>query len=382
MKQRDHLPFFGIGPYYVAIIAILTALGMILSARGFLPGGIIPALKTPMLVLGILAILLGAFIWGYAFFFDKIDDAIKNNRLCTDGIYAWVRNPLYVGWMFICIGASLFAGNLWLLVLPFIFWGLMALVMSLTEEKWLRDLYGAEYEAYRKRVNRTWPWFPRKRGDRIRDSYRQSRNIYDDVLTRSTWWGRLYMDIFWGGVDDNAIARKVLSYIPDDFSGRLLDVPVGTGVFTAAKYAALERTDITCLDYSADMLAQAKERFAKTGIGNCRLVQGDVGALPFDDGAFDIVLSMNGFHAFPDKEKAYSEVDRVLKSGGSLVGCFCIRGESRRTDWLMTRILSRKGWFTPPFETFGSLQARLEKGYRLDEYHKEGSIVYFKATKK
>ncbi len=217
--------------------------------------------------------------------------------------------------------------------------------------------------------------------DKIQESYRQSRNIYDDVLTRSTWWSRLYMDLFWGGVDDNEIAQKVLSFIPDDFSGQLLDVPVGTGVFTAAKYAVMDGADITCLDYSVDMLDQARERFRKEGIGNCRLVQGDVGALPFDDGSFDIVLTMNGFHAFPDKEKAYSEVNRVLKEGGCLVGCFCIRGESRRTDWLMSRILSRKGWFTPPFETFASLLERLEKDYRPDEYHKEGSIVYFKATK-
>ena len=129
------------------------------------------------------------------------------------------------------------------------------------------------------------------------------------------------------------------------------------------------------------MLDQARDRFWKAGIGNCRLVRGDVGALPFEDGSFDIVLTMNGFHAFPDKEKAYSEVNRVLKVGGCLVGCFCIRGESRRTDWLMDRILSRKGWFTPPFETIDSLKERLEKGYRLDEYHREGSIVYFKATK-
>ena len=218
--------------------------------------------------------------------------------------------------------------------------------------------------------------------DKIQDSYRQSRNIYDDVLTRSTWWSRVYMDLFWGGVDDNEIARKVLSYIPDNFAGKLLDVPVGTGVFTAAKYARMLRADIIGLDYSQDMLKQARVRFREERIGNCRLIQGDVGALPFDDSTFDIVLSMNGFHAFPDKEKAYSEVNRVLKPGGRLVGCFCIRGESRRTDWLMKRILSRKGWFTPPFETFDSLMERLAAGYRLDEYHKDGSIVYFALTKK
>ena len=164
MKQKDHLPFFGIGPYYVGAIAALTLTGMILSAKGCLDSGLVPALKTPMLVIGIIVILLGAFIWGYAFFFDKIDEAIKNNRLYTKGIYAWMRNPLYTGWMFICIGVSLFAGNLWLLILPFLFWALMAVMMILTEEKWLHNLYGAEYDAYCKRVNRTWPWFPKKRG--------------------------------------------------------------------------------------------------------------------------------------------------------------------------------------------------------------------------
>ena len=161
MKQKEHLPFFGIGPYYVGAIALLTVLGMLLSSGGYLDSGLVPVLKTPMLVLGILLIPLGAFIWGYAFFRSRIDEGIRNNRLVTDGIYAWCRNPLYTGWMFICIGVSLLAGNLWLLVLPFIFWARMTVMMKLTEEKWLRDLYGAEYEAYCRRVNRVWPWFPR-----------------------------------------------------------------------------------------------------------------------------------------------------------------------------------------------------------------------------
>lgn len=162
MKKKEHLPFFGIGPFYVGLIVVITAAAMVLSCKGYLNSGIFPALKIPMLIIGILVVLLGALIWGYAFFFDKIDDEIKNNHLVTDGIYAWVRNPLYVGWMFICIGVSLFAGNLWLLMLPFIFWALMTIMMKFTEEKWLHDLYGAEYDAYCKRVNRTWPWFPKR----------------------------------------------------------------------------------------------------------------------------------------------------------------------------------------------------------------------------
>lgn len=84
----------------------------------------------------------------------------------------------------------------------------------------------------------------------------------------------------------------------------------------------------------------------------------------------------------PAQDKAWSEMHRFLKSGGNLVACLCIKGESRISDWLMHRILSRKGWFTPPFETFASLKERLENDYILEEYHKEGSMVYLKARKK
>ena len=66
--------------------------------------------------------------------------------------------------------------------------------------------------------------------------------------------------LFWSGTDDNDIARKVLSYVPDDFSGNLLDVPVGTAVFTENKWSSLKNAHITCIDYSMDMLEQARKR--------------------------------------------------------------------------------------------------------------------------
>ena len=128
MKQKEHLPFFGIGPYYVGAIAVITVAGMALSWKGYLDSGLIPGLRTPMMILGILLILVGVFIWGYAFFRSRINEGIRNNRLVTDGIYACCRNPLYTGCMFICIGVSFFAGNLWLLFLPVIFSILMALM--------------------------------------------------------------------------------------------------------------------------------------------------------------------------------------------------------------------------------------------------------------
>lgn len=218
--------------------------------------------------------------------------------------------------------------------------------------------------------------------DKITSSYKASKDIYDDVLTQSSLFGRLYIKLFWQGVDDNKIAAELLRYIPDKFPGRLLDVPVGTGVFTCVKYKRMKDADITCLDYSEDMLAQAKTRFAKNDVKNVKFIQGDVGALPFEDCTFDTVLSMNGFHAFPDKDMAFSEMTRVLKKGGKLVACFYIEGRSAVTDALVKNVLARKGWFTPPFDTSGMLMKRLERAYEVTNWHIRGSMVYFRAVKK
>ena len=215
--------------------------------------------------------------------------------------------------------------------------------------------------------------------DKIQDAYESSKNIYDGVLTQGNFFSRMYIKLFWSGTDDNEIARKVLSYIPDDFSGKLLDVPVGTAVFTQRKWSTLKNAHITCLDYSTDMLEQAKRRL--DGKAHINFIQGDVGNLQMDDESFDIVLSMNGFHAFPDKQKAFSETCRVLKSGGDFIACFYIRGKSKRTDWLVKNILAKKGWFTPPFQTEEELKNTLQKMYKEVELHIDGSMAYFHCVK-
>ena len=84
--------------------------------------------------------------------------------------------------------------------------------------------------------------------DKIQNAYETSKNIYDDVLTQRNIFSKLYIKLFWSGTDDNDIARKVLSYVPDDISGNLLDVPVGTAVFTENKWNSLKNAPIVILD--------------------------------------------------------------------------------------------------------------------------------------
>lgn len=218
--------------------------------------------------------------------------------------------------------------------------------------------------------------------DKIKSSYKFSKSFYDDAITQGKWWSKLYFKLLWGGVDDNEIARRVLGWIPDDFTGKLLDVPVGTAVFTTEKYERMAQADITCLDYSRHMLERAERRFLEAGITNVRTIQGDVGALPFTDGTFDFVLCMNGLHVFPDKDKAYSEILRSLKPGGKLLACFYIAGEQRVADLLVKTVMTRMGWFTPPFDTAKDVRQRLEPYYGILDFHVEEAMLYLRAQKK
>ena len=211
--------------------------------------------------------------------------------------------------------------------------------------------------------------------DKIQNAYETSKNIYDDVLTQRNIFSKLYIKLFWSGTDDNDIARKVLSYVPDDFLGNLLDVPVGTAVFTENKWSSLKNAHITCIDYSMDMLEQARKRLGSHAHIKC--IQGDVGNLQMENESVDTVVSMNGFHAFPDKQKAFHEIWRVLKPGGNFIACFYIRGKSKRTDWLVKNILAKKGWFSPPFQAEKELRDILTPlvQKQLEHAIKAGEIV-------
>jgi len=139
----------------------MTVLGIILSAKDFFSSGHFTDLKLPLLIIGIILFALGVALWVAAAVFAKIDNNIMDNHLVTMGVYAYVRNPLYSAFMIVCTGVILCANNLWLLILPIIYWIFMTLLMKNTEEKWLKDLYGQDYLEYCNRVNRCIPWFPR-----------------------------------------------------------------------------------------------------------------------------------------------------------------------------------------------------------------------------
>lgn len=113
--------------------------------------------------MGVVLIILGLYLWGYANFKTKIESHIKENTLATDGVYSIVRNPIYSAFFLVCTGILLFPANLILLILPVLFYFYMTVIIKNTEEKWLKALYGNEYAEYCRNVNRCIPGFPKKK---------------------------------------------------------------------------------------------------------------------------------------------------------------------------------------------------------------------------
>lgn len=97
---------------------------------------------------------------------------------------------------------------------------------------------------------------------------------------------------------------------------RVLDVACGTGI-VARQAAPRVGADgqVVALDMNPAMLAVASALSAPSG-ATITWQEGNAMALPFPDGAFDVVLCQHGLQFVPDRAGAVREMHRVLAPGG------------------------------------------------------------------
>jgi ubiquinone/menaquinone biosynthesis C-methylase UbiE len=101
---------------------------------------------------------------------------------------------------------------------------------------------------------------------------------------------------------------------------RVLDVPCGGGVALRG-LRPTQDVEYVAADLAPEMLERTRRAAESRGVAHLVTTrQADVGALPFEDGEFDLVLSLTGLHCFPDPRRAVEEMARVLRPGGLLVG--------------------------------------------------------------
>lgn len=161
MNKQNHMSYFGVGPIYVIVTFILTAIAVYIGKMQYFSIGKIQIMKIPLFILGIVLIVLGIVLWVQAVIISRIDKNITENKLLTTGAYAWVRNPIYSAFTIVFTGILCVQNNLNLLVLPFIYWLFLSIIVK-KEETVLEKTFGQEYLIYKSKVNRCIPWFPKR----------------------------------------------------------------------------------------------------------------------------------------------------------------------------------------------------------------------------
>lgn len=97
---------------------------------------------------------------------------------------------------------------------------------------------------------------------------------------------------------------------------RVLEVGVGTGI-NLSLYS--KEATVTGIDFSSSMLEKARERAARKGLRNMRLLQMDAADLKFADDSFDIVYAPYLISVVPDPVKVAREMRRVCRPGGRII---------------------------------------------------------------
>ncbi|MGH2914006.1 MAG: class I SAM-dependent methyltransferase [Solirubrobacteraceae bacterium] len=134
---------------------------------------------------------------------------------------------------------------------------------------------------------------------------------YADPAVRWLLGGQLHP----GGAD---LTRRTLQLAGLRPAERLLDVACGVGdsTFVAIREFGAQAIGI---DYGDAAVASARDAADAAGVSaSVSFVRGDAAALPFADGAFDLILCECSLSTFADKQRAVAEFRRVLAPGGRL----------------------------------------------------------------
>ena len=119
------------------------------------------------------------------------------------------------------------------------------------------------------------------------------------------------------GIRDEAALALVVELSGAGPGDTVLDVACGPGILACA-FARVAR-HVTGIDITPAMLDRARALQGELGLANITWREGDVTALPYDNGAFTIVASRFAFHHFLDPAVVLREMVRVCAPGGQVV---------------------------------------------------------------
>lgn len=150
-----------------------------------------------------------------------------------------------------------------------------------------------------------------------------------------------------------ALADWGLSYLPETGPTEIAELGCGGGRNIRVLLRKYPAATVAALDYSEISVEKAM-RVNRKGLqaGRCRIIQGDVSCLPFEDGAFDLVTAFETVYFWPGPTESFREVYRTLRPGGIFLIVNEVDGENPRDSRWLSVIDGMKIFNRSQFVTF------------------------------
>ena len=145
-----------------------------------------------------------------------------------------------------------------------------------------------------------------------------------------------------------ACARQLADFLEMRGDERVLDVATGTGHAALELAARLPRGRATGVDFSAGMLAQARQKAAARGIANVDFAEMDMLDLRFDGPPFDAALCSFGIFFVEDMETALAQIAAHVRPGGRVAFSTFQLDYFRPLRQLLLDRLAARGIVLPP----------------------------------
>ncbi len=149
---------------------------------------------------------------------------------------------------------------------------------------------------------------------------RANSRAWDKEEETGSWWSKIVDESLIAKAREGNLELRITTErtVPESWSKMLKDKSVlvlcGGGGQQTPLIAAYGG-DVTSIDISENQIEKDREALSRYSL-KAKTIVGDVLSLPFEDESFDAVVNPISLNFVSDLNKAYSEIDRVLKKGG------------------------------------------------------------------
>jgi ubiquinone/menaquinone biosynthesis C-methylase UbiE len=201
-----------------------------------------------------------------------------------------------------------------------------------------------------------------------------------------------------GSVDDGIVGYTVMQDEYTNIDGYIAEADLGLGCGLPTEFAEIKKGDtvvdlgsgvgndvfvaraivgeegkVIGIDMTEEMIDKANHNNAKLGYKNVEFRFGDIEAMPLENNTADVVVSNCVLNLVPDKEKAFSEIYRILKPGAHFcVSDIVIQGEM--TEELKNSAVMYAGCVSGALDQKEYLKIIEEAGFKNIEIKKSKRI--------